>query len=64
MRPSRAIQSEAQREAILNQSAWREVFSQGSRVDHPAINQEELERWSLFRGKSENMLKTCHCMGV
>jgi hypothetical protein len=52
VRPSRAIQSEAEREAKLNQSAGRGVWARTAELNQPGRAQKELGRVSLFSSKS------------
>ena len=52
VRPSRAIQ-EKQREARLNQSAWRGVGARTAELNQPARDEKEKERVSLFGSKSQ-----------
>ena len=46
--PGRAIFSQKQREANLNESAWRGVWDRTVELNQPARVQKELERMSLF----------------
>ena len=55
MRPSRAVQSEAEREASWNQSAWRGVWPRTDELNQPGRAQKELERVSLFNSKFQRL---------
>ena len=54
MKPSRAILSEAKREASLDESSRKAVCSRAAELNQPVRAQKELERMSLCTGKSLN----------
>jgi len=51
LRPSRAIQSEAERSQFESVSAWRGVWARIAELNQPARVQKELERLSFFNSK-------------
>lgn len=55
LRLSRAIQSEARREARLSQSAWRRVLTRTTVLTQPTRAWKELGGVSLFSSKSQSL---------
>jgi hypothetical protein len=51
LRPSRAIQAEAETNKWLNLSTWKELWAWIAELNKPARVQKELERVSLFSSK-------------